>query len=408
MDARSEIAALVAFEGRAPGSDAERRAARRLEGRLRDLEREVRVEPIQVHPSYALTHLIHVLAAIVGSVLSVSSPFAGTVVLLLAAVSTYGDLTGSFQIARRLTPARASQNVVSPEDGGRPGTLVLVAHYDAGRTGAAFGRRLTERRAGLGRIVRRQLGPFEPLFWSIVVALACAGLRLVGVHPTVVVAAQFAAIVVLIVSVPMLVDVALSGISPGANDNASGVATVLRLTERYGDDLDYFDVWVVLTGAGEGPLLGMREWLRANRQKLDKRSTAIVCIDQVGAGTVRYARKEGFVFANPFHPALLDACRQIATEDADENRYGVRGMVSRSATDAHLARAAGYPAVSVSCRNALDIAPHHHRASDVPDNVDPAALERAFGFCSELIELLDERIGPTLEGGADAFASDEN
>jgi Peptidase family M28 len=354
------------------------------------------VEPILVRPNYALTHLIHAVAAIVGSVLSVSSSLAGAIVLLVTAVSAFGDLTGSFQLARRLTRRRASQNVVSREDGGRPGTLVLVAHYDAARTGGAFGPRLTERLAALGQAIRRPIGGFEPLFWSIAVALACALLRLAGIDATPLTVVQFLATVVLIVSVPLLADIALSDTVPGANDNASGVATVLRLAERYGGELDHFDVWVLLTGAEEGMELGMRAWLRAHRRELDRARTAFVCVDQVGYGTVRYARREGYLIARKHHGALVELCDQIAEEDADEGRYRARSYVSRSATDAHAARVAGFPAVSVACLGALDYPPHHHRPTDTVENVDPAALERAFRFCSELIELIDERVGPDL------------
>jgi hypothetical protein len=275
---------------------------------------------------------------------------------------------------------------------------VLVAHYDAGRTGAAFGPRLAERRAALGRLIRRPIGPFEPFFWAIVLALACSALRLVGVHPTPLTVVQFLATVVLIVSVPLLADIAISGVVPGANDNASGVATVLRLADRYGGELDNFDVWVLLTGAGEGMQLGMRAWLRAYKRELEPSRTAFLCVDQVGAGTVRFASKEGFVIAYTQHRALLELCEQIAEEDADDDgRYGARQYVSRTATDAYPARVAGFPAVSVSCLNALDYAPHHHRPTDTLENIDTDALERAFGFCSELVELIDERIGPDLE-----------
>jgi hypothetical protein len=394
-----EIEALVAHSARGAGSDAERRAARHLEAQLRDLGRDARVEPIEVWPNYALTHLVHALGGIVGSVLSVSSPLAGTIVLFVTALSTFGDLTGSFQLARRLTGRRASQNVVSREDEDRPGTLVLVAHYDAAHGGAAFGPRLTRRFAAVGDRIRRPIGGFETFFWSIVALLACSALRLAGIHPLPVTVVQFAATVVLILSVPFLADIALSGIVPGANDNASGVATVLRLAERYGGgELDHFDLWVLFTGAGEGMELGMRAWLRGQRRELDPKRTAFVCVDEVGYGTIRYARREGYAIAFPQHRALVELCDRIAEEDADDDhRYQARGYVSRSATDAHTARLAGFPAVSVSCLGALDYAPQHHLASDTVDNVDADALERAFGFCSELIELIDEEIGPDLE-----------
>ena len=397
MDPLPEIEAVVAFEGRAPGSDAERRAAGHLADRLEALGRSAEIEPIQVRPRYELVHLIHVVAAIVGSILLVSIPLVGTILLLAAAVSLFLDLIGSLELARRITPQRASQNVVSREDGDKPGTLVLVAHYDAGRTGAPFGPRMTELRARIGHRIRRPIGPFEPVLWSVLVLLVCGGLRLIGVHPTPVVVVQFVATAVLIATVPLIADIAFSGTVAGANDNASGVVTAMRLAERYGDDLDHFDLWVLLTGAGEGPLLGMRAWLRANRRSLNRRSTAFLCIDEVGAGTVRYVTKEGFAVAYAFHPALLDCCRQIEDEDSEDRRYGVRAIASHSATDAFMARRAGFPAVSVTCRNALDYVPRHHLPVDVAENLDVDALDRAYRFCSELIELIDEQVGADLE-----------
>jgi hypothetical protein len=386
VDPLPEIEALVAHEGRAPGSDAERRAARQLETRLGEMGREASVEPIEVRPSFTLTYVLHALVAVAGSVLSVSAPLPATIVLVVTAASAYGDLTGGLRLTRRLlTPRRASQNVVSREDGGRPGTLVLVAHYDAGHGGTAFGWRVADR-------------AFEGFLWSMVVVLACSALRLAGVDAAPVTIVQFAATVALIVSVPVLADIGLSGIVPGANDNASGVATVLRLAERYGGDLDHFDVWVLLTGAEEGMELGMRAWLRAHRHGLARDSTAFVCVDEVGAGTVRYARREGYVIRAASNRELVELCDQIAEEDAaEDDRYGARPYTARRATDASAARAAGYAAISVSCLGANDRAPHHHSERDTVENVDPEALERAFRFCSELIELIDERIGPGLE-----------
>jgi Iap family predicted aminopeptidase len=215
---------------------------------------------------------------------------------------------------------------------------------------------------------------------------------------------QFVPTVILIVSVPLLAGIVLAGIVPGATDNASGVATVLRLAERYGDDLEHFDVWVLLPGAEESFMLGMREWLRRHRKELDPTRTIFLNVDKVGTGTVRYTTKEGFVIAYAYHPTLVQLCEQIADEDAEEGRYHARGIVSRSATDATAARARRFPAISISCLSSLDYEPNQHLPTDTPENVDPDALERAFGFCSELIELIDERVGPDLE---DAGRGDE-
>jgi hypothetical protein len=392
-----EIEAVVAQSGRGPGTDAERRTARHLERRLRELGREAELEPFDVWPNWPLAHLIHSVAAILGSLLATDEPLAGAIVLAVVAVLALGDLTGTFHLTRRLTGRRASQNVVSREDGDRPGTLVLVAHTDAARSGVVFSDRAMRRRAWIGRVLRRPIGPFEPFFWAIAAALACALLRLAGVEGGAVTAVQFVSTVALIVSVPLLIDIGLSEIVPGANDNASGVATVLRLADRYGEELDHFDLWVLFTGSEEAFAQGAKAFLRRHRHELPRARTVFLCVDKVGFGDVRYARREGLVLARRYHPMLVGLCDRIAAEDAeDDDRYGARSFVSRSVTDAVPPRGRGYAAISIACLGEHGYAPHYHQASDVPSNLEPEALERAFGFCSELIELLDEEVGPDL------------
>jgi hypothetical protein len=398
VDPLAEIDDLVAHEGRVAGSDAERRAARHLVAKLRDIGRDAGTEATRVHPRFALTHLIHAVLAIVGGLLATTEPLAGTLVVLLAALSAVGDLTGSFYLVRRITGARASQNVISREELGKPGTLVLVAHYDASRSGAVFKRRALARRARIGRLLlRRPIGPFEPFFWSIMALLVTCALLLIGVDGIGISIAQFVPLVILIVSVPLLADIALSGVVPGASDNASGVATVLRLADHYGERLESFDVWALFTGAQESMQLGMSAFLKRHKNELDSSSTVFLCVDNVGNGTVRYATKEGYVIALPYHPDLVALCEQLREEDADDGEYGVRPVAPRIATDAHRARAKGYPAIAISCLDDQDLPPNYHQPADTPENVDPAALERAFDFCSELIELIDERIGPRIE-----------
>jgi Iap family predicted aminopeptidase len=399
VDPIAEIEALVAFEGRQAGSDAERRAADHLKRRLEQLDREAHVEPIEIWPRWHITHLVHALLAVAGSAISVSNALVGTILVAIAAISAVGDVTGRLPLIRRATGRRASQNVVSTESRGRPGTLILAAHYDAARGGAAFGR-LDERRAAVGQLLRRAIGPAEPVVWSILLVLLTAVARLAGLDNAVLSVVQFVPTVVLIVSLPFLADVALSGPVPGANDNASGVATVLRLAERYGGELDHLDVWVLLPGAQEAGALGTRAWLKRHKKELDPLLTIVLNVDEVGAGYVRYVAKEGPAIALKQHPRLIRLCKQLMEEDAEDGRYGVRPMTARRTGDAYATRARGLPSITVSCAGALDRAPHHHRVTDTPENIDADALERAFGFCSELIELIDEEVGPDMADAA--------
>ncbi len=397
VDPLLEIEDLVGFEGRWPGTDAERRASVHLAGRLESLGRESSVEPTRVSPNYALTHFIHALLAVVGSVVSVSEPAVGLALIAAAVISTLGDLTGTLYLARRLTGRRASQNVVSREQTGKPGTLILVAHYDAARTGLVFSPSILRRGAALGRRLHRSLGGFELMFWPMIVLLGCAIARVTDVESVGLSAVQFVPTVMLILTAPLLADIVFSPVVPGASDNASGVATVLRLAERFeAAPLEHYDVWVLLPGAEEGLLLGMRAWMKRHRKELDKRSTVFVNVDTVGHGTVRFFTKEGLVIARRYHPVLVKLCREIAAEDG-ENRFGARGYASRFGTDALVARAKGFPAITISCTDPNDYPPHFHQPTDTADRIEPAALERAYEFCAELVERLDETIGPALE-----------
>src|SRR5690242_19358605 len=103
VDPLREIEDLVAYEGRVAGTDAERRAAVHLVERLRALGRDAELEPTRVRPAWPVTHVIHAVLGIAGSLLSVSQPAIGLGLALLAGVSTFGDLTGSFFLFRRFT-----------------------------------------------------------------------------------------------------------------------------------------------------------------------------------------------------------------------------------------------------------------------------------------------------------------
>jgi hypothetical protein len=388
IDAREEIEELVAHAGRGPGTDAERRAAIHLQARLGELGRDAEVEPTWIRPNWPLAFTAYALLGVLASVISTSTGTAAAIVAGVALIGALADLSGRVHVGRRLTGRRGSQNVVSREDAGRAGTLVLVAHYDAPHSGFAFG--------AAPRLGRR-VGAFRPVVLSLALIVATSVLRATGLDPLGVVIVQFAATITLILSLPLLVDIGLSGVVPGASDNASGVATVLRLAERYGDDLDHFDLWVLFTGGEEALGEGMREWMGRHRRELDPTSTIFLNVDTVGDGTVRYARREGPLLAARPHPRLLALCEQIAEEDAEEGRYGVRPVAIKATNDAVAARRRGFPAVTVTCRGPGDAAANLHRHTDTPDRIDDDALDRAFGFCSELIELIDEEIGPDLD-----------
>ena len=396
MEALREIEELVAFEGRGPGTEVERNAAGHLAERLRSLGREVEIEQAGVHPNVAATHAIHALLVIVGAVVAIEFSAIGLLIVLVATISTFGDLTGQFLLLRRLTGRRPTQNVVSPERGDKVGRIILMAHYDAAPGGAVFSRALSERRATLSRTLRRPIGLPGVFFGAMLVVLVCTLVRVGGIESMLLSLVEFIPLIVLIASVPLLVDVALNRPVPGANDNASGVATVLRLADRFGGELENFDLWVLLPGAQEAQAAGSRAWIKAHRDTLDPKTTIFLNVDEVGYGTIRYLTKEGPLIAPPYHPTLVGHAAAIAEQDEEEGRFHARGIVSRSTSDAYSARARNLPAISISCRGALDYTPHHHQHTDTVERIDGEALDRAFEFLSLMIERIDAQVGAEI------------
>jgi Peptidase family M28 len=343
MDAFAEAETLVdRFGPRPPGSDPERRAGQHLCGRLQELGREAHLEGFTVWPAWAVGYAINAGIAIVGSVLAVSSGTLGTGLVLLATILTFLDLAGITPTTRRLLGRRASQNVISWGDREMPGALLLVAHYDTGPTRAY---------------------PLRPMFFALLVLLACCLLRAAGMEGTALTIVQFVPTVMLIIYIALLLDIALSPAAPGETDNASGVALVLRLSERL-PELDYFGVHVVFTGSQKAMAQGMRAFLQTHRRQLKPGDTVVLNFDAVGGGEVRQTKREGPLLTVRSHPQLGGA---VETEP----------FANREPSDGYAAASAGLPAITFA---------------GTTDRLEEDSLAEAEEACVELVERLDEEL----------------
>jgi Peptidase family M28 len=390
------IRELCSFEGRLAGTDAERRAANWLAARLRAGGRRADVQPTYVHPQYGFVHALHCAMGFAGSLVAVALPPVGFALVLLAAISMYLDLNYRVYLARRLFFRRASQNVVSA---GRrpkaPARVILCAHYDAARTGAVFASSVAARSARLAARLPVPVGPFRILFWALVLLLPILGARMAGLDSAVISALQVPSTLVLLIGAFALIDIELSGVVPGANDNASGVATALSLAEELAaDPPPHLDVWVLLTGAEECLQEGMREFLVAHRGELDPDTTYFVCLDTVGRGRPRFEATAGWVVSYALDARLNELCEAIAAVDAaGGRRYLAVPLRHGRAGDSLPPRVRGHRSIGITSLNDDGYVPDRHTTSDTPEHVDPAALERAHGFALELVRQLDRDVG---------------
>ena len=391
------IRELCSFEGRGPGTDAERRAGNMLSDRLRRIGRRAELEPTYVHPNYALIHALHVTIAIAGSVAATAQPAIGFALVLFAATSTYLDLNTRFYLVRNLFFRRASQNVVSPGNNPEaPLRVILVSHYDAARSGYVFGERSLRLARRLGERARLFLGPWRLIFWGgMTPLLPILGARMAGVDAQWLSVLQLFPTLLLIVSGFLLVDIALSRIVPGAYDNASGVAAVLSAAEELRvEPPSNLDLWVLLTGGEECLDEGMRAWVRANRGSLDRERTVIINVDSVSYGSIAYELSEGAVISHPMDGELIELCEALsAAGQSEAGGAPARPIRSPVTTDAVAACIRGLRAITITSLNEGLPPPWYHTHEDTPDRVNATSMTRATEFVLALVRLLDREAG---------------
>jgi hypothetical protein len=382
LDTLAELESILDLGRRAPGSDAERRTALHLGRRLTALGRDTAIEPFSCHPGWPLGYAAVAVASVVGSVLAVDYPAPGAALAVAAVLLTFLDAGLLLPTVRRLLGRRASQNVVSWGDLDTPGVLLLVAHTDAGRAGllqSDWAARLSSR---AGALLRRPIGGLQLLLAGQLAVLVCCVLRLVGLDGTPLTAIQFVPTLALIVAIALLLDAALAGTRAGENDNASGAVLALRLAERL--DPEHFGLHVLVSGAQTAGAAGMRDFLRRHRDRLPQDRTVVLNLDAVGAGAVRYTRREGALVSTRTHPQLTALADQVV-----EDGFDAAPIASRRTSAGAVAAAAGLPAITITCQERFDYA---------SGRVEQRALEQAEAFCVELVERLDAEVGPRLSG----------
>lgn len=391
------ISELCAFEGRGPGTDAERRAANHLAARLEASGRRAEIEPTHVHPNSALIHALHLALAVAGSLVAVSLPAAGLVIVLFAAASLYWDLHARFYLLRRLFYRRASQNVLAR--GRRPDArarVVICAHYDAARTGAVFSEASMRRATRLQSRVPFSLAPHRVVFTAMALLIAIIAARMAGVEGEWLGVLQIVPTVALLAGLLPLIDIALSPVVPGANDNASGVATAISACE----ELDAappanLDLWLLLSGGEESTHEGMRSFLRAHADELAATQTFFLNIDSVGSGELRYETSERALISIPMDDRLIELAAAVSTAvgTGEPLRHGL-------ATAALPIALAGHPVMTLTTRPRGALVPANHRQpEDKPAAVDEASLDRAQRFAVALVGALDREVERRLSTG---------
>jgi hypothetical protein len=324
-------------------------------------------------------NLVALLAVVLYSLGGPLARWAAAALALATPVLFWETVTHSESPLRPLLPHVHSQNVIGrilPTVGTRQ-RVVLLAHLDTNRC----------RLAWQSATVRY----LEPLTWlTFAVLVLLGGLHLAGAllgGPLWVWWLSLLPAGYILGTVVTLWRDWRTPFSPGAHDNASGVAVALAVGQRLASQpLRYTEVWLAFTGAEETDHRGLKVLLQEHGATI--RNAAFLDLEGVGGGELVYLVREGLCWPYRPDPGLLALAERIAVRRPD---LGVRPAWMTVEDEVRTLRNRGYRALCIAGRDPqTGTLPRWHRPDDTADTVSPEALERAATFVWEMVKAMEE------------------
>jgi len=316
----------------------------------------------------------------------------------LIAASYCGELTTEFSLLRRLLPSRSSYNVMARlPDPAAHRLLIVCAHHDAARTGFLFHPTVFRALTASTRWRRLHLSPLAVPLVAMVTGTLAAAVRGRRARPGLARSSLLLTGLVNLGFATLMLDIGRSPVTPGANDNASGVAVLLGLAETLRRKRPRgWEVWFVSTGSEEGMLGGMRAFEQRFRKDLRDRHAFVLNLELLGSGRITYLQGEGFLRRVQYHPEALALAGQVT----DELGWRKAGPIAVPpfVTDALVVARLAIPALTVISVDEAGRFPHYHGMSDTPQAIDIGSVRDAYVFCRSLIDHLAEETPEAGDG----------
>lgn len=388
---QSDIGALCQFD-RGSASEGEREAARWVASRFEETGLEPELESFTFYPDYWNVWGAHLLGSL-GAWLLLGRGgrrrrLLGAAVTSFLTASFWGDANARFYWLRRLFPARPSVNVLARLSNPRaPRLLVVSAHVDAAHSGLVFHPRIlgwAQSRYPKGDMPPALILPFR----ALALLAAAAVLRAIGLPRIMAKTVALPGVILSAAAAGLMADIRLRPVVPGANDDASGVATVLALArELVASPPKNTEVWFLITGCEEGIEGGIHAFLERHHAELEGRRPFFLNLEMLGSGRPVYSEAEGHVTTFRMQPGAVSVLAEVAQEAEFSI---VQGTTLPAQTDALAAHHYGFPAITVMSQAPDGKTAHYHWASDTPENVDRASIESCYRYLQRVIQRLDE------------------
>lgn len=174
--------------------------------------------------------------------------------------------------------------------------------------------------------------------------------------------------------------------TPGANDNAAGVATLLKVGEEIGIDRPkYTEIYLVATGSEESGTVGMIHLLESWKERLA--GCYVINLDNLGTGQLKYTTGEGMLKVYPSSKELVSYLKEIIRQ---EGYHLVPTVNSFMTTDAVPAMVRGYPSISLRAEDKDGLLPNWHWPTDTWEKVEEENLHLAVKVVMSLIKKIDD------------------
>jgi hypothetical protein len=389
-----DITRLASIPNRGPATAGEKQAAEYVASRMTEMGLNPKIEPFPSIPHFPICWVIHSVLCICACGLAFVGPLAAiaaAIILVFVTVSFVGDSSTRFYLIRRLLPTSESRSVVGilKAKGTPKKVIYIAAHLDAGQMGFSLN---PEKAEPTARFFKKYIGIQPPLLALIfyVMILNTVAALIVGFHGVTLFTAAFLLVTAAIHIIPIVIFTPheFAKISPGANDNAAGVAVVLDLARRFKDHpLPNTELRFLDDGSEETYMYGMACFMNMHQHELDKKNTYFLVPESCGNGTPRVVMGEGVSWIERHNPEL---CNLLLASAKGLGYTEVEPVTLRTGgTDMSPPTVRGFKASGIICMNENDYVPNYHWNGDLPENVQIDTVRRVTSIFEAAIKKID-------------------
>ncbi|NLE45842.1 MAG: Zn-dependent exopeptidase M28 [Chloroflexi bacterium] len=297
----------------------------------------------------------------------------------LSAWGMFAELDFSSNWMRKLLPTGSSQNAVGVVQAkkNRRHRIVLLGHVDTHRTPVFYSSTTWHK-----LFVALVGGTFISLAVSAVVYILLAVTGWVWLHWALIVATA-----VQLFALVLCVHADITPYSPGANDNASGVGTILALGHRLAQyPLQHTEVWLVADGCEELGCYGAAALVDQHPDEL--RNATIIALDIVGAGDPAFLINDGLLRKYPVDSPTLSIARQVSKDHPALRAFEHAGIAY---TDSAVLLKRGYRAFTIDALPREEAgAVQWHQMTDTVDRIELDCLRRVHEFVWNILTGIDQ------------------